>query len=142
MRPVIYNLFQYSTNILERCEAHIIKLPKFPECKKLFIRTHKPGKILQTEIRRVLLLCGHRLGNTYSLSQAPIFIHHIVFKIQQNFSGSNTDGSSTTAVSNSFLSPLKKSHSSRLRLFKGIFAFYIENGMLCVLIRIASLRRF
>ena len=29
-------------------------------------------------------------------------------KIQQNFSGSKTDGSFTTAVSNSFLTPLKK----------------------------------
>ena len=55
----------------------------------------------------------------------------------------NTDGSSTTAVSNTFFGPLKKSHSGRLRIIKGIFfLFYIENGMLCVLIRIASLRRF
>ena len=28
-----------------------------------------------------------------------------VYKLQQNFNGSNTDGSLTTAVSNSFLSP-------------------------------------
>ena len=31
-----------------------------------------------------------------------------VSKIQYNFSGTNTDGSLTTAVSNSFLSPLEK----------------------------------
>ena len=29
-------------------------------------------------------------------------------QVQQTFSGSNTDGSFTTAVSNSFLSPLEK----------------------------------
>ena len=33
--------------------------------------------------------------------------------LQKNFSGSNTDGSFTTAVSNSFLSPLGKKHSCR-----------------------------
>ena len=33
--------------------------------------------------------------------------------IQQNFNGSNTDGLFTTAVSNLFLSPWKKSHSCR-----------------------------
>ena len=46
-------------------------------------------------------------------------------------------------ISNSFLSPLeKKSHSCRLRIISDDFLFYIENGILCVLIRIASLRRF
>ena len=30
------------------------------------------------------------------------------FKIQKTFSGSNTDGLFTTAISNSFLSPLEK----------------------------------
>ena len=45
--------------------------------------------------------------------------------IQYNFDGSNTDGSSTTAVSNSFLSPLKKSHSGRFRIIKGNFSFFI-----------------
>ena len=37
-------------------------------------------------------------------------------EVQKNFNGSNTDGSSTTAVSNSFLSPLEKSHSGRFRI--------------------------
>ena len=48
----------------------------------------------------------------------------------QYFSGSNTDGSFTTVISNSFLSTLEKSNS-----------FYMDNGMLYVLIRIASIRR-
>ena len=30
--------------------------------------------------------------------------------VQKNYNGSNTDGSFTTAVSNSFLSPLEKNH--------------------------------
>ena len=34
----------------------------------------------------------------------------------------NTDGSSTTAVSNSFLSPLEKSHSGRCRIIKADFS--------------------
>ena len=38
-------------------------------------------------------------------------------------SGSNTDGSSTMVVSNSFLSPLEKSHSGKLRISKGDFSF-------------------
>ena len=32
----------------------------------------------------------------------------LIFELQLNFNGSNTDGSFTTAVSNSFLSPLEK----------------------------------
>ena len=54
----------------------------------------------------------------------------------QNFNGSNPDGSFTTAVSNSFLSPLENSHSCRFIINLGDFLFYIENGILCVLIRI------
>ena len=63
--------------------------------------------------------------------------------IQQTFSGSHTDGSVTTAISNSFLRLLEKSHGCRFRIIQGDFLFsYIENGILCVLIRIASTRRF
>ena len=58
------------------------------------------------------------------------------------YSGSNTDGSFTTAVSTSFLSPWKKAHSCRFGIIKGVFLIHIENGILCVLIRIASMRRF
>ena len=36
--------------------------------------------------------------------------------------------------------PWKKSHSFRFELILGDFVFYIENGILCVLIRIASSR--
>ena len=38
----------------------------------------------------------------------PLNVTHLI-NIQTNFNGSNTDGSFTTAVSNSFLSPLEKS---------------------------------
>ena len=36
----------------------------------------------------------------------------------------------------------KKSHNCKFEIIKGGFLFYIENGVLCVLIRIASMRRF
>ena len=64
-------------------------------------------------------------------------------RVLTEFSSSNTDGSFTTAVSNSFLSPLeKKKHSCRFGIIQGDFLFYIENGILCVLIRMSSMRRF
>ena len=62
--------------------------------------------------------------------------------IYTNFSGSNTDGSFTTVLSNSFLSPLEKSHSCRSGITSGVFLFHIEKRILCVLISIASMRRF
>ena len=40
------------------------------------------------------------------------------------------------------LESLGKAHSCRSRMIKGDFLFYNENGILCVLIRIASIRRF
>ena len=40
------------------------------------------------------------------------------------------------------LVPRNKYHSCRFGIIKGDFPFYIENGILCVLIRIASVRRF
>ena len=40
------------------------------------------------------------------------------------------------------LDSLDKSQISRFRIIKVDFLFYIENGILCVLIRIASMRRF
>ena len=36
----------------------------------------------------------------------------------------------TTTVSNSFMSPLEKSHSCRFRIIESDFLFYIENGIL------------
>ena len=39
-------------------------------------------------------------------------VFHITGEIKLNFSHSNTNGSSPRAVSNSFLSPLKKKHSA------------------------------
>ena len=48
------------------------------------------------------------------------------------------------SVSNTFFEPLgKKSHYCRFKISYGYFLFfYTENGILCVLIRIASTRRF
>ena len=36
--------------------------------------------------------------------------------------------------------PWKKSHGCNFWIIKGDFLFYVENGLLCVLIRIASMR--
>ena len=44
-----------------------------------------------------------------------IELEHVSYVV--NFSVSNTAGSFTTVVSNSFLSPLKKSHSCRFGIF-------------------------
>ena len=49
--------------------------------------------------------------------------------------GSNTDDSFTTAVSKSFLSPWEKSLGCRFGIIEDDFLFYIENGILCILIR-------
>ena len=49
-----------------------------------------------------------------------------------NFSGSNTDGRFTTAVSNSFLSPLEKSYSCRFGIIKGVFFLFILKMVYCV----------
>ena len=43
--------------------------------------------------------------------------------VQYNFSGSNTDGSFTKAVSNSFLSPLEKIPSCRVKTIQGDFLY-------------------
>ena len=63
--------------------------------------------------------------------------------IQWNFSGSNTDVSFTTAISNSFLSPLNPIAADiivfGIILILGDFLFHIENVMMCVLIKIASI---
>ena len=63
------------------------------------------------------------------------------FRTQKNFSGSNT------AVSNSLLeSQTKQKNPIAVDINFGInlgdFLFYIDNGMLCVLIRIAWVRQF
>ena len=47
--------------------------------------------------------------------------------IQWNFSGSNTDGSFTTAVSKSFLGPLEKNHTAAdFGYFRVIFLFILK----------------
>ena len=50
-----------------------------------------------------------------------------------NFAGSNTDGSFTTAVSNSFSGPLGKNPGCRFGKIQGDFLLFIENGMPWVL---------
>ena len=54
------------------------------------------------------------------------FVH-----VQKNFSGSNTEGSFTMAVSNSFLSPLEKSNICRFVIICGVF-FFILKMVYCV----------
>ena len=57
---------------------------------------------------------------------------HISKNIQLNLSDSNTDGSFTTAVSNSFLSPLEtKTITADLGKFRAIF-FFILKMVYCV----------
>ena len=71
-----------------------------------------------------------------------------VSQVQTTFSGSSTDGSFTTTISNLFLSPqqTKKNPTAAditvFVLIAGEFLFYIDNDILCVLIRIAWMRRF
>ena len=52
-----------------------------------------------------------------------------------------TNGSFTTTVSISFLSLYETSDSCRFGISLSDFRFYTANGILCVLIEIASLRR-
>ena len=62
--------------------------------------------------------------------------------LQYTFSVSHTDDSFTTVVSNSHCVPSENPIAAVLGYFR-IFPFFcIENGKLCVLIRIASTRRF
>ena len=49
--------------------------------------------------------------------------------IQLNFSGSNTDGSFTTAISNSFLSPLE--NNPQLQIWNNV-VFFILKMVYCV----------
>ena len=66
--------------------------------------------------------------------------------IQSNFNSSNTDGSFTTANSNTVLSPYEiltiAQENKYLGFFVLFFLFLSINCMLSVLIRIASSRRF
>ena len=60
--------------------------------------------------------------------------------VQYNFNGSNTDGSFTVDDLNSFFSPNKILPVAQENKYLGIFLTLSWNCMLCVLIRIASLR--
>ena len=63
-------------------------------------------------------------------------------QIQSILNSSNKDGSSTMANSNSFLSLNEIQPIAQENKYKGIFSYFIMKYMLCVLIRIASSRRF
>ena len=63
--------------------------------------------------------------------------------IQYNLDGSNTDGSFTVDDSNSFFTPYKILRIAQENKYFGIFFLILSrNCMLCVLIGIASSRRF
>ena len=75
------------------------------------------------------------------MTRSPIAIVHNTVEL----SASNTDGSFTTAISSSFFGSLQKRPVTADKIVFGIVSgdcFYIDNDMLCVLIRIASMRRF
>ena len=93
-------------------------------------------------ICNISAICVHSMHIVYAAGFVFLPRRAVYHDIQWSLSGLNTDGSFTSAVSNSFLSPLEKSHSSRFGIIYGDFLFYIDNGILCVLIRIASKRRF
>ena len=73
-----------------------------------------------------------------------IFQHHYFLQhsIQSNLDGSNIDGSFTMAYSNSFLSPYEILPLAQENKYLRNFLILSWNCMLCVLIRIASSRRF
>ena len=63
-------------------------------------------------------------------------------EIQYNLNGSNPDGSFTLDDSNSFFSPYTILPFAQENKYLGICLISSWNCMLCVLIRIASSRRF
>ena len=62
--------------------------------------------------------------------------------LQSNLNTSNTDGSFTMANTNSFLSHYEILPITQENKYLGKFSISSWNCMLCVLIRIASSRRF
>ena len=62
--------------------------------------------------------------------------------VQYNLNDSNMDGSFTVDDSNSFFQYLQNSSNSSRKIFNDFFLILSWNCMLCVLIRIASSRRF
>ena len=56
----------------------------------------------------------------------------VILVIQSNFGGSNTDGSLTTAVSNSFLSPQEKIPWLQIRANLMCSSFFILTTEYCV----------
>ena len=66
----------------------------------------------------------------------------MVFQLQYNLNGSNTDGSFTMDDSNSFFSSYKILPIAQENKYLMFFSYFIMESMLCVLIRIASSRRF
>ena len=97
--------------------------------------------------------------NCYQLLSRPMYPHILTIQnslesniiqygylLQSNFNSSNssnTHGSFTMANSNSVFESLQNSYdNSRKRIFRDFFLILSINCMLCVLIRIASLRQF
>ena len=78
------------------------------------------------------------------MTEGTCTFHDVVhFILQNNPNGSNPDGSFTVDDPNSFFSPYKILPIAQENKYLGIFFLILSwNCMLCVLIRIASSRRF
>ena len=90
-------------------------------------------------------LCACVLSVLVCLTFLPVSLVGYVlwFWLFLDHSDSNTDVSFTMAHSNSFFSPYEILPIAQSKqIFREIFLFCRENCMLCVLIRIASSRRF
>ena len=78
-----------------------------------------------------------------TLSTPGLFFLFLAIEIQCNLNGSNPDGSFTVDDSNTFFSPYKILPIAQENKYLGIFFLILSwNCILCVLIRIASSRRF
>ena len=101
----------------------------------------KGGILWRSVIKICLIKCSTEIirtqwqQNFLQDPRSPIFI-------QSNLNSSNTDGSFTMANSNSFLSPYEILPLVQKNKYSGKFLILLWNCMLCVLIRIASMRWF
>ena len=74
---------------------------------------------------------------------AAMFKQEVAFLVQYNLNGSNPDGSFTVDDANSFFSPYKiLPIAQKKQKFRDFLLILSWNCLLCVLIRIASSRRF
>ena len=96
----------------------------------LCIGTDRSQQTVQTKIRLLL-----KKQSDQGLHCLP-FHQHLLDALMQCYI------KLITAVSNSFSGPLEKIPiAADADSFRVIFFFYVENGILCVLIKIASMRR-